>query len=84
MDRLEKMKLRRRIRNTLAPIVTAQTLDPDIVLGVIKDKLGDVIRLFRDRRRFLETLWDFLDERLAHNTPSYYEKRKQRLKAIGV
>ena len=83
VDRLEKMRLRRRIRNALMPIVTAQSLDPDIAMGAIKDKLGDVIRLFRDRRRFMEKLWDFLADKLIVESMSIYEKRKRRLRAVG-
>ncbi len=83
LDRMEKMKLRRRIRNTLLPIVISQNLDPDLAVGAIKDKLGDVIRMFRDRRKFLETVWDFLVDHLDIECVSVYERRKRRLRAVG-
>ncbi len=83
MDRLEKMKLRRRIRNVLWPIVNTQTVDPDLVMGAIKEKLGDVIRLFRDRNGFLEKLYDFLSDALLGDVLSKYERQKRKLRALG-
>ncbi len=83
MDRLEKMRLRRRIINVLWPIVNASSLDVDIVVGTIKDRLGDVIRLFRDRRRFMENLYDFLSERLDRDILTPNERRRKQLRALG-
>jgi hypothetical protein len=55
-DKLEKMELRRKIRDVIQPTIRMNIVQPKIYMEIIEDKLDDVIGLFCDGVEFKKKL----------------------------
>ena len=55
-DKLEKMELRRKIRDVIQPTIRMNIGKPKIYMEIIEDKLDDVIGLFYDSNEFKKEL----------------------------
>lgn len=64
-DRLEKMEIRKRIRDVIQPTIRMDIRQPEIYMEIIEDKLEDVINLFFDGTEFKKKLASKIEETLA-------------------
>ena len=56
MDKLEKMEIRKRIRDVILPTMGMNIRHPKIFMNIVEDKLQDVINLFQDGLEFKKNL----------------------------
>ena len=56
LSRIEKMKIRKRVANTILPALNASKSEPDMFLNMVENKLRDVFNLFFDGWGFREKL----------------------------
>ena len=56
LSRIEKMKIRKRVANTILPALNASKSQPDMFLNMVEGKLRDVFDLFFDGWGFRERL----------------------------
>jgi len=56
LSRIEKMKIRKRVANSVIPALSASNSEPDAFLNIIETKLRDVLNMFLDGWRFRENL----------------------------
>ena len=56
LSRIEKMKIRKRVANTILPALAASKSEPDMFLNMVENKLRDVFDLFFDGWGFREKL----------------------------
>ena len=56
LSRIEKMKIRKRVANTILPALNASKSEPDMFLNMVENKLKDVFNLFFDGWGFREKL----------------------------
>ena len=56
LSRLDKMKIRKRVANTILPALAASNSEPDLFLNMVENKLRDVFDLFFDGWGFREKL----------------------------
>ena len=56
ISKVEKMKLRRKITNVVQPTLSSPSINPEIAVGSLEEKLSDVIKLFMDPWGFKEKL----------------------------
>lgn len=56
LSRIEKMKIRKRVVNTILPALNASKSEPDMFLNMVENKLRDVFNLFFDGWGFREKL----------------------------
>jgi hypothetical protein len=56
VDKLEKMKLRQRIRDVIQPTIRMGIRQPKILMEIFEDKLNDVFNLFYDGIEFKKNL----------------------------
>jgi hypothetical protein len=56
VDKLEKMKLRQRIRDVIQPTIRMDIRQPKILMEIFEDKLNDVFNLFYDGIEFKKNL----------------------------
>ena len=56
LNKIEKMKIRKRIANAILPALAASNSQPDIFLNMVENKLRDVFDLFFDGWGFREKL----------------------------
>ena len=75
ISRVEKMKIRRRVANAIAPALAASHSKPDMFLSIVESKLRDVFSLFFDGWGFRQTL--------RHQVDTIIKERKKKLKAAG-
>ena len=52
MDKVEKMKLRKRIFNIVVPALAAPSLSPEVFMGTVENKLYGVVNQFLDPSEF--------------------------------
>lgn len=71
LSKIEKMKIRKRVANSILPALTLSNSEPDIFLNILENKLKDVFDLFFDAWGFRERLHTLLDR---------INKRKRELK----
>jgi hypothetical protein len=63
-DKLEKMELRRRIRDVIQGTIRMDIRQPEIYMEIIEDKLDDVFNLFFDGMEFKKKLAKKIDQTL--------------------
>lgn len=56
LSRIEKMKIRKRVANSIIPALSASNSEPDAFINIIETKLRDVFNMFLDGWRFRENL----------------------------
>lgn len=56
LSKVEKMKIRKRVANSILPALLASKSEPDVFLNMVENKLRDVFNLFFDRWGFREKL----------------------------
>jgi hypothetical protein len=61
LSKIEKMKIRKRVANSILPALLASKSEPDVFLNMVENKLRDVFNLFFDRWGFRERLHQQLD-----------------------
>ena len=71
LSKIEKMKIRKRVANSILPALTQSNSEPDVFLNMIENKLKDVFDLFFDAWGFRKRLHSLLDK---------INKKKQALK----
>ena len=64
MDKLEKMKIRKRIRDVVLLTLGMDIRHPKIFMNIMEDKLNDVFSLFHDRIGFKKKLARKIDKKL--------------------
>ena len=64
-DKLEKMDIRRRIRDVIQPTIRMDIRHSEIYMEIFEDKLNDVFNLFFDEIEFKKKLASKIDETLA-------------------
>ena len=71
LNKIEKMKIRKRVANAILPALAASNSQPDIFLNMVENKLRDVFDLFFDG-------WGFR-EKLHQRVDSIIKEKKKRL-----
>jgi hypothetical protein len=61
LSRVEKMKIRKRVANSILPALAASNSEPDIFINVVENKLKDVFALLTDAWGFRERLHSLMD-----------------------
>jgi hypothetical protein len=61
LSKIEKMKIRKRVANSILPALTLSNSEPDVFLNIVENKLKDVFDLFFDAWGFRERLHTLLD-----------------------
>ena len=61
LSRVEKMKIRKRIANSILPALAASNSEPDIFINIVENKLKDVFALLIDAWGFRERLHSLMD-----------------------
>jgi hypothetical protein len=61
VSRIEKMKIRKRIANSIIPALSAGNSEADVFLNTVENKLRDVFDLFFDGWGFRENLRNLVD-----------------------
>jgi hypothetical protein len=56
LTKIEKMKIRKRVANSILPALSASSSEPDAFLNIIETKLRDVFDMFFDGWGFRENL----------------------------
>jgi hypothetical protein len=64
LDKIEKMKVRRKVANYLKPALMVRNQNPKVVLYIIEDKLSDVLNFFNNKHGFLYDIAKLLSEKL--------------------
>ena len=65
VNRTDKMRLRKKILNTLMPLLNAPGVTPEIVAQRVENRLEDVLALFIDPNLFMSKLNSLLHEKLG-------------------
>jgi hypothetical protein len=71
LSKIEKMKIRKRVANSILPALTLSNSEPDVFLNIVENKLKDVFDLFFDAWGFREKL---------HSLIARINKKKRELK----
>ena len=71
LSKVEKMKIRKRVANSILPALALSNSEPDAFLNIVENKLKDVFDLFFDAWGFREKL---------HNLVEKINKNKKELK----
>ena len=74
LSKIEKMKIRKRVANSILPALTMSNSEPDVFLNIVENKLKDVFDLFLDAWGFREKLHNLLD-RINKNKKELKKKR---------
>jgi len=61
LSKIEKMKIRKRVANSILPALTLSNSEPDVFLRIVENKLKDVFDLFFDAWGFRKKLHTLLD-----------------------
>lgn len=61
---IDKMKYRRKIMNVLMPLFTVTDMKVEPVIKTVEEKLGDILKMFRDADGFKGKLRRELKEKL--------------------
>jgi len=62
MDKIEKMVIRKRIRNVIQPTMGLNLRDSKVFINIMEDKLNDVFSLFHDGLGFKKKLAVKIDQ----------------------
>jgi len=73
LSKTEKMKIRKRVANSILPALKMSNSEPDVFLNIVENKLKDVFDLFLDAWGFRERLHTLLERINKRKT----ELRKQ-------
>jgi hypothetical protein len=65
VNRTDKMKLRKKILNTIMPLVNEPNVTPHAIVQRIENRLEDVLALFLDTSFFKTKLTALLNEKLG-------------------
>lgn len=65
INRTDKMKLRKKVLNTLMPLVNEPDAAPQAIVQRVENRLGDVLALFLDPGHFKVKLTSMLHEKLG-------------------
>jgi hypothetical protein len=71
LSKIEKMKIRKRVANSILPALTMSNSEADVFLNIVENKLKDVFDMFFDAWGFREKLHQLVDN---------INKRKKQLK----
>jgi hypothetical protein len=63
MNKLEKMKIRKRVRDVVLLIMRMDVRHPKIFMNIMEDKLQDVFSLFHDGLGFKKKLAEEIDQK---------------------
>jgi len=63
LARIEKMKLRKKIVNTLRPVLLEKGQNAKVILNIVDDKLYNVLSLFFDEYGFRKKLANLLSQK---------------------
>ena len=66
IDKLEKMEIRTRIKDVIAPMLELDIQRPNIFMDIVEEKLHDVFDLFIDGYEFRKKLERKLTEKLKN------------------
>ena len=66
MDKLEKMEIRKRIKDVIVPMLELDIQRPNIFMDIVEEKLHDVFDLFIDGYEFRKKLERKLTEKLKN------------------
>ena len=61
LSKIDKMKIRKRVANSILPALKMSNSEPDVFLNMVENKLKDVLDLFLDAWGFRERLHALLD-----------------------
>jgi len=61
LSKIEKMKIRKRVANSILPALSASNSEPEVFLNIVENKLNDVFDMFLDAWGFREKLHHLLD-----------------------
>jgi hypothetical protein len=75
LSKIEKMKIRKRVANSILPALTLSNSEPDVFLNIVENKLKDVFDLFFDAWGFREKLHTLMD-RINKNRKELKKKKK--------
>jgi hypothetical protein len=79
LSKIEKMKIRKRVANSILPALTLSNSEPDVFLNIVENKLKDVFDLFFDAWGFREKLQTLLN-RINKNKREF----KKQQQAVGT
>jgi len=80
LSKVEKMKIRKRVANSILPALTVSNSKADVFLNIVENKLKDVFDLFFDAWGFREKLHNLVDEINKHKIAL---KKKQAAASSG-
>jgi hypothetical protein len=66
LSKIEKMKIRKRVANSILPALTMSNSEPDVFLNIVENKLKDVFDMFLDAWGFREKLHNLVDRINKH------------------
>jgi len=66
LSKVEKMKIRKRVANSILPALTLSNSEPDAFLNIVENKLKDVFELFFDAWGFRKKLHNLIDKINKH------------------
>ncbi len=66
LSKIEKMKIRKRVANSILPALSASNSVPDAFLNIVEHKLRDVFNMFFDSWGFREKLHQQVDKINKH------------------
>jgi hypothetical protein len=62
LGKFEKMKIRKRVANSILPALNMSRSEPDVFLNIIENKLNDVFNMFFDSWGFRERLHSLVEK----------------------
>ena len=66
LSKIEKMKIRKRVANSILPALKMSNSEPDVFLNIVENKLSDVFNMFFDAWGFREKLHSLVDKINKH------------------
>jgi len=80
LSKIEKMKIRKRVANSILPALTMSNSESDVFLNIVENKLKDVFDMFLDAWGFREKLHNLVDRINKHKKEL---KKKQTAASSG-
>ena len=80
LSKIEKMKIRKRVANSILPALTMSNSEPDVFLNIVENRLKDVFDMFLDAWGFREKLHNLVDRINKHKKEL---KKKQAAASSG-
>jgi hypothetical protein len=78
LSKIEKMKIRKRVANSILPALNLSKSEPDVFLNIVENKLRDVFDMFFDSWGFREKLHTLVDRINKHK-----KELKKKQSAVG-